>query len=57
MRHKDDLLPLASIPNKEGFVLIAVHRDGTEARVAVYLNKDGVYVLPDWYNLVGWRRA
>lgn len=57
MRHKDDILPLASIPNKEGFILIAVHRDGAEARVAVYLSADGHFTLPDWKNLVGWRRV
>jgi len=57
MRDKDQLLPLASIPNKDGFILIAVRKDGAEARVAVYVDANGHYTLPDWKNLVGWRRA
>ncbi len=59
MRHhsEDGLLPLASIPQKEGFQVIAVRRDGAEARVAVYVDADGHYTLPNWKDLVGWRRV
>jgi hypothetical protein len=57
MNPKNDLLPLASIPNKEGFELIAVRKDGAEARVAVTVDKDGNYTLPGWKNLAGWRRV
>jgi len=57
MRTNKDLLPLASIPNKEGFELIAVRRDGAEAHAVVYVNQDGHYTLPDWKNLIGWRRV
>ena len=54
---EEGLLPLASIPNKEGFELIAVRRDGAEARVKVVLSKDGHYTLPGWDALIGWRRV
>lgn len=55
--NEEGLLPLASIPNKEGYELIAVRKDGAEAIVAVVLDKNGHYTLPGWENLIGWRRV
>lgn len=51
-----DLRPLASIPNKEGFTLIGVRRDGAEAELTVYVDEvDGLYKVPGYADLVGWK--
>lgn len=47
--------PLASIPNKEGFQLVGVRKDGTEALLSVFVDKDGHYTLPGYSELAGWR--
>lgn len=48
------LRPLTSIPNKAGFLIIGVRRDGAEATLAVYLDADGTYRVPGYDQLVGW---
>ena len=48
--------PLASIPNKEGFVFVGVRRDLSEAQLTVKL-VDGHYTCDCWTELVGWKRA
>lgn len=49
--------PLASIPNKEGFVLIGVRRDGSEAELTVYVDEHGNHMVPGYKDLIGWKRA
>lgn len=56
-RDHASIRPLASIPNKEGFVLIGVHKNGSEAQLTVYVDTDGFYRVPGYADLVGWRRA
>jgi len=47
--------PLASIPNKDGFQIVGVHRNGSEALLTVYMNDAGFYVVPGYADLVGWK--
>lgn len=47
--------PLASIPNKDGFQLIGVHRNGSEAVLTVFVDDSGFYRVPGYADLVGWR--
>lgn len=49
------LRPLASIPQKVGFVLIGVRKDGKEAELVVYLDADGFHKVPGYDQLAGWR--
>lgn len=49
------LRPLASIPNKAGFLIIGVRRDGAEAELVVYLDDDGFHKVPGYDQLIGWR--
>lgn len=49
------LRPLASIPNKIGFVLIGVRKDGKEAELVVYLDGNGFHTVPGYDQLAGWR--
>ena len=49
--------PLASIPNKEGFTLVGVRKDGTEALLSVYMDEGGNFTVPGYADLVGWRWA
>lgn len=49
------LRPLASIPNKEGFVIIGVHKNGSEAQLTVFVDKDGFHKVPGYADLAGWR--
>lgn len=56
-RDYDSVRPLSSIPNKEGFVLIGVRKNGTEAQLTVYVDEGGNYVVPGYADLVGWKRA
>ena len=49
------LQPLASIPNKAGFLIIGVRKDGAEAELTVYVDKDGFHKVPGYEQLVGWR--
>ncbi len=49
------LRPLASLPNKEGFVVVGVRRDGAEAQLTVYLDADGFHKVPGFKDLAGWR--
>jgi len=49
------LRPLASIPNKAGFLIIGVRKDGAEARLVVYLDDDGFHKVPGYEQLAGWR--
>jgi hypothetical protein len=55
IRRRDDIRPLASIPNKEGAVIVGVRKDGTEARLVVFVDKDGFYKVPGYADLTGWR--
>lgn len=47
--------PLAEIPKKEGFVLIGVRSDFSEARLRVYVDEDGRLRVPEFEQLIGWR--
>lgn len=47
--------PLASIPNKEGFVLIGVHKNGSEAELTVFVDESGFHKVPGYENLQGWK--
>lgn len=49
------LRPLASIPNKSGFLIIGVRKDGAEAELVVYLDADGLHKVPGYDQLAGWR--
>lgn len=49
------LRSLADIPNKEGFVLIGVRKDFSEAELTVYLAMDGTHKVPEFDKLIGWR--
>lgn len=49
------LRPLASIPNKAGFLIIGVRKDGAEAELVVYLDADGFHTVPGYDQLAGWR--
>lgn len=49
------LRPLASIPQKAGFLIIGVRKDGAEAPLTVYIDKDGFHKVPGYEQLVGWR--
>jgi hypothetical protein len=53
---KPTLRPLASIPNKEGFQLIGVRKDGSEAVLSVFVDKaDGLHKVEGYSQLVGWK--
>ena len=56
-RRKDDIRPLASIPNKEGYLLIGVHKNGTEARLTVVLDANGFHTVPGYSELAGWKHV
>jgi len=47
--------PLASIPQKEGFQLIGVHKNGSEALLTVFVDKDGFHKVPGYHDLAGWK--
>lgn len=47
--------PLASIPMKEGFVIVGVRPDGTEAELVVFLDHENNYRVPGYHDLVGWK--
>lgn len=48
--------PLASIPNKEGFQLVGVHKNGSEALLTVFVDPDdGLHKVLDYPNLIGWK--
>lgn len=49
------LRELADIPNKEGFVLIGVRKDFSEAPLTVYVGPDGRHKVPEFDKLIGWR--
>lgn len=49
------LRPLASIPQKAGFLIIGVRKDGAEAELTVYVDKDGFHKVPGYDQLAGWR--
>lgn len=51
----DRIRPLASIPNKDGALIIGVHRNGTEAQLTVYMDASGFYTVPGYADLVGWK--
>lgn len=48
------LLPLAWLPNVEGFRFSGVFRDGTEAECVVKL-VEGCFTVDRFEELVGWR--
>lgn len=52
---KARIRPLASIPNKEGFQLVGVHKNGSEALLTVFVDKDGFHKVPGYHDLVGWK--
>lgn len=50
--------PLASIPNKDGAVIVGVRKDGREAVLTVYVDPaDGLHKVPGYHELVGWKLA
>jgi hypothetical protein len=56
IRRRDALRPLASIPNKDGFQIIGVHKNGSEALLTVYVDQaDGQHKVPGYADLVGWK--
>lgn len=56
IRRRDAIRPLASIPNKDGAVIIGVHKNGTEARLTVFVDPaDGLHKVLDYPNLIGWK--
>ena len=55
--NKAAIRPLASIPHKEGMIIIGVHKNGTEGEVTVYMDDGGNYTVPFYSELVGWRFA
>lgn len=55
---REALRPLASIPKKDGFILIGVRRDGSEAQLVVFVDPDdGQHKVPGYADLIGWRLA
>lgn len=52
-QRQDAIRPLASIPQKVGFILIGVRKDGAEAELVVYLDADGFHKVPGYEQLVG----
>ena len=53
---RDALRPLASIPNKDGFQLIGVRADESEATLTVYVDPvDGLHKVPGYSELIGWK--
>lgn len=55
IRRRDAIRPLASIPQKEGAVILGIDRKGAEARLIVFVDKSGQYTVPGYSELVGWR--
>ena len=55
IRRRDAIRPLASIPQKEGAIILGVRKDLTEARLIVFVDKSGQYTVPGYSELVGWR--
>lgn len=51
------LLPLCAIPNRVGYAIIGVRRDGTEVRLVVRLNADNLHTVDGYHDLAGWRRV
>lgn len=47
--------PLASIPNKEGMIIIGVRKDGSEGRLVVFVDASGFHKVPGYADLVGWK--
>ena len=52
---KDEVRPLASIPNKDGFQVIGVHKNGGEALLTVFVDTDGFHKVPGYADLAGWK--
>ena len=52
---KAAIRPLASIPHKDGALIVGVHRNGSEAQLVVYMDEGGNYVVPGYENLQGWK--
>lgn len=56
IRRRDTIRPLASIPQKDGAVIVGVRRDGSEARLVVYVDPvDGLHKVAGYAELAGWR--
>lgn len=56
IRRRDTIRPLASIPQKDGAVIVGVRRDGSEARLVVYVDPaDGLHKVAGYSELAGWR--
>lgn len=56
IRRRDTIRPLASIPQKDGAVIVGVRKDGSEARLVVYVDPaDGLHKVAGYSDLVGWR--
>lgn len=51
----DRIRPLASIPQKEGFVLVGIHKNGSEAELTVFMDDSGFYTVPGYSELTGWK--
>lgn len=49
--------PLASIPHKEGAVIVGIHRNGSEAQLTVYMDAGGNFTVPGYAELAGWRHV
>lgn len=52
---RHEIRPLASIPQKDGFQIIGVRKDGSEAVLTVFVDEvDGLHKVPGYADLVGW---
>lgn len=49
------LRPLDEIPGKEGFVIIGVRADHSEAPITVAVDASGKAKIPGASDLIGWR--
>lgn len=56
IRRRDTIRPLASIPQKDGAVIVGVRKDGSEGRLVVYVDQaDGLHKVAGYAELVGWK--
>lgn len=56
IRRRDTIRPLASIPQKDGAVIVGVHKNGSEARLTVYVDPaDGLHKVAGYAELAGWK--
>lgn len=47
-------LPLAWLPNQEGFQFVGVHKDGTTSDCVVIRKENGLHTVENYFSLCGW---